>query len=129
MAHLLSSKQSIVSTGFLLAMFLLALVPSTEGQKIAAQSSEATGTAAHTLHAVTIKGLKYLPPILTVKVGDTVEWKNADIVSHTVTAVNKSFDSDVILPGGSWKLVAKKRETFNYFCTLHPNMKAKLVVQ
>jgi plastocyanin len=95
----------------------------------AARSPEATATAAHTLHTVTIKGLKYLPPILAVEVGDAVEWKNADIVSHTVTAVNKNFDSGVILPGGAWKLVAKKRGNFNYFCTLHPNMKAKLVVQ
>jgi plastocyanin len=64
-----------------------------------------------------------------VKVGDTVEWKNADIVAHTVTAVNKSFDSGVIPSGGTWKLVAKKRGNFNYFCALHPNMKAKLVVE
>jgi plastocyanin len=129
MSHYLSFRQSIISTGFLLAMFLPALVLATEGQKTAARSPEATATAAHTLHTVTIKGLKYLPPILAVEAGDTVEWKNADIVSHTVTAVNKNFDSGVILPGGAWKLVAKKRGNFNYFCTLHPNMKAKLVVQ
>jgi plastocyanin len=124
MSYHLSFRQSIVSTGFLLAIFLPTLVLST-----AARSPEATATAAHTLHTVTIKGLKYLPPILAVEAGDTVEWKNADIVSHTVTAVNKNFDSGVILPGGAWKLVAKKRGNFNYFCTLHPNMKAKLVVQ
>jgi plastocyanin len=119
----------MVSTGFFLAIFLPALVLSTEGQKAAARSSGATTTSAHTRHAVTIKGMKYLPPILTVKVGDTVEWKNADIVAHTVTAVNKGFNSGVIPSGGAWKLVAKKRGTFNYFCALHPNMKAKLVVE
>jgi plastocyanin len=129
MSHYLSFRQSIISTGFLLAMFLPALVLATEGQKTAARFPEATAPAAHTLHVVTIKGLKYLPPILTVKAGDTVEWKNSDIVSHTVTHVNKSFDSGVILSGGAWKLVVKKRGTFNYFCTLHPNMKAELVVQ
>jgi plastocyanin len=124
MSYHLSFRQSIVSTGFLLAIFLPTLVLST-----AARSPEATATAAHTLHTVTIKGLKYLPPILAVEAGDTVEWKNADIVSHTVTAVNKNFDSGVILSGGAWKLVVKKKGNFNYFCTLHPNMKAKLVVQ
>jgi plastocyanin len=124
MSYHLSFRQSIVSTGFLLAIFLPTLVLST-----AARSPEATATATHTLHTVTIKGLKYLPPILAVEAGDTVEWKNADIVSHTVTAVNKNFDSGVILSGGAWKLVVKKKGNFNYFCTLHPNMKAKLVVQ
>ena len=129
MSHHLSFRKSIASTGLFLAMFLPALVLSTEGPKAAARSPGAKATSAHIRHVVTIEGMKYIPPILTVKMGDAVEWKNADIVAHTVTAVNKSFNSGVIPSGGAWKLVAKKRGTFNYFCALHPNMKAKLVVE
>lgn len=83
-------------------------------------------------HAVLIKGFKYQPDVLTVNVGDTVEWTNGDIVPHTVTAVDKndkSFNSGSIAPGATWKFVAKKAGTFNYGCTPHPNMKAKLVVR
>jgi plastocyanin len=64
-----------------------------------------------------------------VKVGDTIEWKNADIVPHTVTAVDKSFDSDAIGTGRSWKSIVRTAGDFDYFCTLHPNMRAKLIVQ
>jgi plastocyanin len=66
---------------------------------------------------------------LTVNLGDTIEWKNADIVPHTVTAVNKTFNSGSIAPGASWKYVAKKAGTYLYTCSPHPNMKAKLTVQ
>jgi plastocyanin len=80
------------------------------------------------VHTVLISGFKYQPGVLAVNIGDTVEWKNADIVPHTVTAVEKSFNSGSIAPGATWTLVANKTGTFNYICTLHPNMKARLVV-
>jgi plastocyanin len=76
-----------------------------------------------------ISGFKYRPGVLAVNIGETVEWKNADIVPHTVTAVDKSFNSGSIAPGATWTLVAKKAGTFNYICTLRPNMKARLVVR
>src|SRR5690242_16206660 len=37
-------------------------------------------------HIVVIKQMHFDPPQTTVKPGDTVEWKNEDIFSHTVTA-------------------------------------------
>ena len=126
-----SSKPSLVSTALLAIAFLLVQAPPADGQKVVAQPSKAaaTGTADHALHTVRIKDFKYSPPVLTVKAGDTVEWKNADIFTHTVTAVDKSFDSGPINPGSSWKFVARRTGSFNYVCTLHPNMRAKLVVQ
>jgi plastocyanin len=120
----------MVSTGFLVAVLFLASGPWPGGQKAAAQSRKAaTRPAAQKHQTAMIKDMKYQPPILTVKVGGTVEWKNEDIVAHTVTAVDNSFDSRIIAPGGSWKFVARKVGTFDYICTLHPNMRAKLIVQ
>ncbi|HXI39325.1 MAG TPA: cupredoxin family copper-binding protein [Bryobacteraceae bacterium] len=121
----------MASRGFLLAVLFLAPVPWPSGQKVVAQSLKAapTKTAARRRHTVVITGMKYEPIILTVKMGSTVEWKNSDIVAHTVTAVDKSFDSRIIPPGASWKLIARKTGTFDYICTLHPNMRAQLVVQ
>lgn len=126
-----SSKRSMVSTGVLLAVLFLAPVPWPHGQRAAAQSLKGatTNTAARGRYTVVIKDMKYQPPILTVKVGSTVEWKNADIVAHTVTAVDNKVDSRIIAPGGSWKFIARKIGTVDYICTLHPNMRAKLVVQ
>ena len=77
---------------------------------------------------VLIQGFKYQPQSLEVSLGDTVEWKNADVVAHTVTAADKSFSSGNIAPGAIWKYAPRKAGTFYYTCTPHPNMKAKLVV-
>jgi plastocyanin len=121
----------MVSTEVLLAVLFLAAVVWPHGQRAAAQSLKvaATNTAARGRYTVVIKDMKYQPPILKVKVGSTVEWKNADIVAHTVTAADNTVDSGIIAPGASWKFIATKIGTVDYICTLHPNMRAKLIVQ
>ncbi|MGI8961503.1 MAG: cupredoxin domain-containing protein [Bryobacteraceae bacterium] len=82
------------------------------------------------VNTVLISQFKYQPDTLVVNVGDTVEWKNADIVPHTITAVDgKTFDSGGMAKGASWRFIVIKKGTYEYLCTLHPNMKAKLVVQ
>jgi len=80
-------------------------------------------------HTVVIHNFAFQPPELTVNVGDTVVWKNTDIVSHTVTAADGSIDSDEIKPGKSWKFVAKTAGTFQYSCSPHPNMHGTLKVK
>ena len=80
-------------------------------------------------HVVIIKQMHFDPQQLTVKPGDTVQWKNEDIFAHTVTADNGSFDSGLINPGSSWQTVIKREGTIGYHCSPHPNMKAELIVQ
>ncbi|HEY8476628.1 MAG TPA: cupredoxin domain-containing protein, partial [Chloroflexota bacterium] len=70
----------------------------------------------------------YDPPVLTVAVGDTVTWTNADGRRHTVTAVDGSFDSGEVLPGGQWSFTPDRPGTFPYFCAFHPEMRGTLVV-
>jgi uncharacterized membrane protein len=74
-----------------------------------------------------MKGIRFQPAELTVHPGETVEFKNEDIVAHTVTADDGSFDSGLIQPGSSWKMTVQKTGTLAYHCTPHPNMKATLV--
>jgi len=80
-----------------------------------------------------IDEFKFEPAAVTVHAGDTVEWKNDDIVPHTATADGEAqkpaFDSGTINTGAAWRYVARKKGTYNYSCTLHPNMKGKLIVQ
>ena len=87
------------------------------------------GADPSTSHTILISGFKFQPDTLTVNAGDTVIWKNADIVPHTVTAGDKSFNSGSIAPGASWTLVTKTRGSFPYNCVPHPNMHAKLIVK
>ena len=76
-----------------------------------------------------MKNLNYLQSRLQVTVGTTVEWKNNDPLPHTVTAVDKSFNSGLINPGKTYSHTFTKPGTYNFFCTPHPFMKGVVVVK
>ena len=77
-------------------------------------------------NTVGMAGLKFQPGTVTVAKGTTVVFDNDDTAPHTVTARSGGTDSGVIDPGRSFSLVAS--EGFDYFCSIHPSMTAKLVV-
>jgi len=85
--------------------------------------------ASATNHTVIIKQVHFNPPQMVVKAGETVEWRNEDIFSHTVTADDGSFDSGLIDPGSSWQRTFKQAGTVGYHCRPHPNMRAAVVIQ
>jgi nitrite reductase (NO-forming) len=71
----------------------------------------------------------YTPNVLMVPLGTTVTWTNNDPgMPHTVTAVDGSFDSGVMQTGQTWSYTFDKPGDFEYFCTLHPWMRAKVSV-
>lgn len=76
-----------------------------------------------------MKQMRFNPSQVTVQAGQTIEWKNEDMFSHTVTADDGSFDSGLIDPGHSWRMTFKNPQTIAYHCRPHPNMKAMLVLQ
>ena len=80
-------------------------------------------------HTVDIEALKFSPPMLEVKAGDTVIWKNKDAFPHNVIAENKHLHSADIPSGQSWKFKAGRKGVFPYVCTLHPGMKGVLTVK
>ena len=80
-------------------------------------------------HTVAMEGVAFMPNVVTVAKGDTVVWVNKDAFPHTATAQDKSFDSKEIAAGKSGRFTAKKAGTFPYVCTLHPTMKATLIVK
>ena len=83
---------------------------------------------AGTTQAVLMKAIAFAPTQVTVHVGDTLEWANQDIVAHTATAKDKSWDVNVP-PGKSGRLVMKAAGTFDYICRYHPNMTGEIVVE
>jgi amicyanin len=79
--------------------------------------------------AVTIKDFKFDPPQLEVAVGETVTWTNQDGTTHTVTGDNGEFDSGNLDTGKSFSFTFTKAGTYSYHCSIHPFMKATVVVQ
>jgi len=122
------------SLASVMSVLLAALAP-LAGLRSHASAGQPTrsGTAAATVVTVEIRELKFQPATVTVHEGETVEWKNDDIVPHTATADGNGekpiFDSGNIQTGAAWRHVAPQKGTYSYSCTLHPNMHGKLIVE
>ena len=54
---------------------------------------------AGTTQSILMKGIAFEPKQVTVHVGDALEWANQDIVAHTATARDKSWDVNVLAGG------------------------------
>jgi len=86
-----------------------------------------TGAArAETIH-VKIDQVAYSPVQISAHVGDTVEWDNNDIVAHTATARNGTWDV-MIAPNSKGIIVLKSAGTIPYYCRFHPNMIGQITV-
>jgi plastocyanin len=79
-------------------------------------------------YVVHIKDFAYAPAPLRIHAGDSVRFVNDDEEPHTVTATDKSFDSEALDTSGSWTHTFTKTGTYSYFCELHPYMKATVIV-
>lgn len=72
----------------------------------------------------------YSVNVLTVPVGTTVTWSNDDPgMIHTVTSVDGSFDSGFLNEGDMWSYTFDEPGDFEYLCTPHPWMRARVVVE
>ena len=74
-----------------------------------------------------MRNVAFAPAQVTVHIGDSVAWANADIVAHTATSNEGGFDVSVP-PGGNMTTVMTRSGTFGYICRYHPNMKGQVVV-
>ncbi len=95
-----------------------------------ANAATAADVSAKT-HIIEISKFKFTPNSLQVRPGDTIKWVNRDIVPHTATAKDKSWDSGTIVNGGSTRLAIKQDLRFSYYCRFHPKMlgQFEIVVQ
>lgn len=91
----------------------------------AAQAASTTLPSALTIH---VKNFKFVPASVTIHAGDRVSFINDDDEAHTVTANDKSFDSEGLDDGRIWQHVFTKPGTYTYYCEMHPYMKAEIVV-
>lgn len=88
------------------------------------------GKGAAQQDTVSMKGLRFHPARLTVRVGQTVTWRNDDAVDHNVTATKGgSFHSRAFGGGRTYTVTPTRAGTVNYVCTLHPGMEGVLVVK
>jgi plastocyanin len=78
---------------------------------------------------IEIQGFEFVPGNPAVKPGDVVVWINNDIVPHTVTSRDQSWDSGKVDGGGVWEMVVTADMIQEYFCRFHPSMIGRLDVR
>jgi plastocyanin len=80
-------------------------------------------------HAVQITDSTFSPATLTISVGDTVTWRNADDRPHTVTSNDGAFDSGNLDEGQGFSFTFSEPGTYTYRCDYHSEMQATIVVE
>jgi plastocyanin len=99
--------------------------------------------------AVVTMSLTFMPTDITVKVGDTVTWRNGETIGHTITSgqwgeVNEAtglrgtqtpdgmFDHKLSPrgeEGDTFSFTFDEAGTFLYYCQPHLTMNAKVIVE
>ncbi len=80
-------------------------------------------------HTVQIRNLRFSPSELVVAPGDTVVWVNKDLIPHTITADDRSWDSERLNQNDRWEIVVHEGMRETYFCRYHPSMTGRLLIR
>ncbi len=80
------------------------------------------------VHTVEIYQFKFVPDRLQLRPGDSVLWVNRDIVPHTATALDDSWDTGEIQTDERKPLVFNEDSSTSYYCRFHPSMVAELQI-
>jgi amicyanin len=78
---------------------------------------------------VKIDNFRFGPAELKVAAGTTVTWTNRDDIPHTVVSTDGVFKSKVLDTDDKFSYSFGKAGTYPYFCSLHPKMTGKVIVQ
>ena len=116
-----------VSIASLAAILMLGAAGLGVGQK----SSIAVAQDKASSVEVKIDNFSFGPASLTVAAGTTVTWTNRDGFPHTVVSTDdaKTFKSKVLDTDEKFSFTFTQAGTFPYFCSIHPKMTGKVVVQ
>ena len=128
---------TIVGLVGLQAVFWIAVVLWMYVNPQVAQNSQQTAqtTGAGTIIVVELNDkLRFVPTQITIKAGDTVEWRNIGSIRHTVTADPRrapssrnvelpdgaeAFDSGLMMGGQSFRYTFSEPGVYRYVCLPH----------
>ena len=85
-------------------------------------------------HTIQITDFAYDPNLLTISVGDSVQWTNRDSFGHTATRTDPPpFDTGLIAQDTTSAPITfnskSPTEGLEYYCKPHPHMRGRIVVQ
>jgi len=106
---------------FSAAVLGVLLLIGTAGSRAAAADSSTV--------AVQIDNFSFTPQEIKVKAGSTITWTNRDDIPHTVVSTDEAFKSKALDTDDKFTTTLTKPGTYTYFCSIHPKMTGKIVVE
>ena len=108
----------------MLFILTVAVVAAVSANPALAPSQENAGK-----YEVTIDNFSFSPTTLTVPTGTQVTWINRDDVPHTVVSTDNKFKSQALDTDEEFSFTFESAGTYEYYCSVHPKMKGKIIVQ
>ena len=116
-----------------IALSLLAATLALAGAACGSSSPSAPTTSAADVTINMLGNLanqSFAPNPTTMRVGQTVAWKNADSIAHDATQDAGRFSTTTVTAGAtSAPITMSTAGTFTYHCTIHPGMVGSITVQ
>ncbi len=117
-------RRSVFNAGLLAALVLGIAARGGNQRSFVASAQQKPETT-----EVKIDNFSFGPGTLTVPVGTTVTWTNRDDIPHTVVSTDGVFKSKVLDTDEKFSFTFSKAGTYPYFCSIHPKMTGKVIVQ
>ena len=118
------TKKNVWVAGLAMPVMIAMLLLSAGSPSVTANDQPSAATA-----EVKIDNFSFGPQTLTVPVGTTVTWTNRDDIPHTVVSTDGVFKSKVRDTDEQFSYTFAKAGTYPYYCSVHPKMTGKVVVQ
>jgi plastocyanin len=118
------TKRNMWVAGLATPAMIAVLLLFAGSSRVTAKDEPSTANA-----AVKIDNFVFGPQALTVPVGATVTWTNSDDIPHTAVSTDGVFKSKVMDTDEKFSYTFSKAGTYPYYCSIHPKMTGKVVVQ
>jgi plastocyanin len=119
-------RRSVFIAGLAAALVLGMGVLGTGRKSSVAQAQQKASTT-----DVKVDNFSFGPVTLTVPVGTTVTWTNRDDIPHTIVSTDdpRAFKSKLLDTDEKFSFTFSKAGSYPYFCSIHPKMTGKVIVQ
>ena len=115
-------KNKILLAGLTLALsFSVAALFLFEPTRVKAEAASGT--------EVRVDNFTFAPDTLTVPVNSTVTWVNKDDIPHVIASNDGVFKSKALDTDQKYSYTFTKAGSYAYYCSIHPKMVGKIVVQ
>ena len=115
-------KNKRLITGAVVALSLaVATILALHPTKVKAEDAKGT--------EVRVDNFTFAPDTVTVPVNSTVTWVNKDDIPHVVASNDGVFKSKALDTDQKFSYTFTKAGTYTYYCSIHPKMVGKVIVQ